>query len=189
VHPEITRIHLNFCRQAGYSLLELVIVVVIIGVLALVATPDFSSSDATRLETAARLYAEAIRYARSESLRGGKLYAFKQKSSPRFIVVKSVDQTTTPWSLVKDVYHPVSRKLYKIELDNIAGMDGITTTRTPVYRGSCNTQRRVYFDHQGRAFCLDPETVALISFEVVFTLNGQKRSVLLDGQTGRVTIR
>ncbi len=176
-------------RQAGYSLLELVIVVVIIGILALVATPDFSPSDATRLEAAARLYAEAIRYARSESLRGGKLYGFKQKSGRRFIVVKSVDQTTKPWSLVQDVYHPVSRKLYKIELDNITGMDGITTTRIPIYRGSCNTQRRAYFDHQGRAFCLDPETVALISLEVVFTLNGQKRSLLLDGQTGRVTVR
>ena len=180
---------LNTHQQAGYSLLELSIVVLIMGIIAVVMIPNFSSSDATRLDAAAQLYAEAMRYARSESMRGGKLYAFRQRNTIRFIVVKSVDQSTTPWSLVKDVYHPVSKKIYKIELDDIPGMDGVTSKRNTLYRGTCNILRKVYFDHQGRAFCTDPETVPLISFEVIFTLNGQTRSVILQGNSGRVSIQ
>ncbi len=179
----------NSNTQAGYSLLEIAIVVLIMGVIASVMIPNFSSTDSTRLDTAAQLYAEAIRFARSESMRGGKLYAFKQRNSVRHIIVRSVDQSTSPWSLKTDVDHPVSKKKYKVELDNISGMQGITTSRTPIFRGTCNTRRKIYFDRQGRAFCLDPENVPVISFSVNFKLNGQTRSVLLDGLTGRVSIQ
>ncbi len=176
-------------QQAGYSLLELSIVVIILGIIAVALIPGLSSIDPQRLDTAAQLYAEAIRYARSQSMQGGKLYGFKQKNAGRFIQVNSVDQSVSPWGFIQDVYHPVSKKPYLIDLDELPGMQGIRTTRQPIYRGTCSSIRRVYFDHHGAAWCLKDNNIALIEFAIEFKIGKQTRSVVLDGSSGRVTIQ
>ncbi|MCK5664685.1 MAG: prepilin-type N-terminal cleavage/methylation domain-containing protein, partial [Thiotrichaceae bacterium] len=58
--------------QAGYSLLELTIVVLITGILAAILIPDISSTPPSQLDLIAEKYASAMRFARSESIRTGK---------------------------------------------------------------------------------------------------------------------
>lgn len=174
---------------AGYSLLELTIIVLIFGIMAAVVIPNFSSSDPSKLDLAAQELADAMRFARSESIRLGEPRGFQQQTAEKRIRLFRADTATTPWTLVYDVYHPVSRKLYDVELDDhpFARVDGIAANR--VYRGACNSAESVYFDAGGVPRCANPETVLLDRFDVTLTLGSHSRIVSLNSVTGQVSVQ
>ena len=176
-------------RSHGVTLVELLVVVSILGVVALVAIPDFSSSNPQTLDLAAEEFADAMRFARSEALRTGEPRGFRQRSANKRIRVFRPDTGTSPWALNYDVYHPVSKQLYDINLDThpFAAADSVVRNRT--YRGTCNTPRNVYFDNSGIPRCTDPETVLLEQYELTITLGPHTRVVTLHGITGRVTLQ
>jgi len=176
-------------RSRGVTLVELLVVVAIIGVVAVVATPFLSSADPQKLDYAASEFASAIRFARSEAMRTGNPTGFWQSSANKRIRVFRPDTGTSPWTPVYDVYHPVSRQLYDIDLDDhpLAAADDLSHVR--IYRGTCNTERNVYFDDNGTPWCADPETVLLEQYAITFTLGGYSRVVTLDSISGRVTVQ
>ena len=176
-------------RSHGVTLVELLVVVSILGVVALVAIPDFSSSNPQTLDLAAEEFADAMRYARSEALRTGEPRGFRQRSATKRIRVFRPDTGTSPWTPNYDVYHPVSKQLYDINLNKHPFAKADTVTRNRVYRGTCNKPRNVYFDNNGIPRCTDPETVLLEQFNVTLTLGTHTRVVTLHGITGRVTIQ
>lgn len=175
--------------QAGYTLVELVITVTIIAVIAAIAVPAFSSGADKKLDLAVEKFAAAMRFARAESMRTGKPHGFRQQVSEKRIRVFRLDEATSPPTLIYDVYHPVDKQLYDIELDlqSLAAADSLN--RTVVFRGTCNKNANVYFDANGTGWCTDPETVLLNTFQVDFDLGGARRTVLVDGITGRVTVQ
>ena len=175
--------------ERGFSFAELLAVVTILGVVAAVAIPDLSTSDPTRLDLAADEIAQAMRYARSEAIRSGEPHGFRLKSNVKRIRVFRPDISTSPWTLKYDVYHPVSKQLYDIELDThpFARADNLSHNR--VYRGTCDTKANVYFDRSGIPRCADPETVLLQQFDVTLTLGSHTRVVSLHGLSGRVTVQ
>lgn len=175
--------------HGGYSLLELTLVVLILGIMAAAVIPSFFSSDSSRLDLAAEIQAEAMRYARAEAQRRGQPMGFRQQNAQKRMRVYSLDTGTAPWTVIYDVYHPVSKKLWDIRLDEhpFAYADAVTTNK--VFRGSCNTVSNVYFDEHGIARCANPETVPVELYEVTLTLGGDSRTVSLDGFSGKVTIQ
>ena len=175
--------------QRGYSLLELLAVVIILGIAAAVAIPGISTVDPDGLDIAAEEIAQAMRYARSEAIRTGDPRGFRQNSSNRRIRVFRPDTITSPWTLTYDVYHPVSKKLYDIELDAHPFTAVSSVSHNRVYRGVCNTPANVYFDNGGVPRCADPETVLLDQYDVTLTMGGHSRTVTLHGITGRVTVQ
>lgn len=176
-------------RETGYTLVEILIVVALLGIVAAVAVPNFSSVDPQPLDLAAEEIANAMRFARSEAMRRGAPIGFRQQSSQQRIRVFRADTGTSPWTLNYDVYHPHSKHLYDIELDShaFAAADSVSPNR--VYRGTCNTPGRVYFDSNGTPWCADPETVLLEQFDVTLTLGSHSRVVTLHGISGRVTVQ
>jgi type II secretion system protein H len=176
-------------RQCGYSLLELTVVVLILGIMAAVVIPSFSTPDPQRLDTAAQEIADAMRFARSEAMRLGEPRGFSQNSSQKRIRVFRPDTGSSPWSLVYDVYHPVSKQIYDITLDThpFAKADNVVATR--VYRGACNQNWKVYFDASGIPRCTDPETVLLQQYDVILSLGTQTRVVSLNSITGQVSVQ
>jgi type II secretion system protein H len=176
-------------RSHGVTLVELLVVITLLGVVAVVAIPSFSSINPQTLDLAAEEFANAMRFARSEAMRTGEPRGFRQRSSTKRIRVFRPDTGTSPWTLNYDVYHPLSKQLYDIELDNhpFAAADSVSRNRT--YRGTCNTPRNVYFDSNGVPRCTDPETVFLGEFMVTLTLGAHSRVVTLHGITGRVTVQ
>lgn len=176
-------------RQCGYSLLELSIVVLLLGIMAAVVIPDYSASEPAKLDLAAQEFAGAMRFARSEAMRLGEPRGFRQQSSQKRIRVFRPDTGTAPWTLIYDVYHPVSKKIYDIDLDShpFAKADSLAHNR--VYQSTCNQTGSVYFDSSGIPRCTDPETVLLEEFDVTFTLGSHSRVLTLHSITGKVTIQ
>ncbi len=86
-------------RQRGYSLPELLAVVIILGIAAAVAIPDISTTNPNTLDLAAEEVAQAIRYARSESLRTGEIHGVEISQNTQRVVAYKADLTTTPVSI------------------------------------------------------------------------------------------
>jgi type II secretory pathway pseudopilin PulG len=160
-----------------------------LGIMAAVVVPSFSSPDPERLDTAAQEFADAMRFARSEAMRLGEPRGFTQNSSDKRIRLFRPDTGTSPWSLVYDVYHPVSKQIYDITLDTHAFAKADSVVATRVYRGACNQQWKVYFDAGGIPRCTDPASVLLQQYDVTLSLGTQTRVVSLDGITGQVSVQ
>jgi len=173
--------------QRGYTLLELLVVAIIVGLIATLAVPSSSSGDAATLDLAAAEVADAIRFARGEAMRLGVARGFRQESTAKRLRVFSMDTNTTPATLVYDIYHSVDKHLYDRELEQQPFAFAGAMTRNAAFRGTCNQTGNIYFDANGTPWCADPDNVLLEQFDVTLTLGQASRVVTLDGITGRVT--
>ncbi len=174
-------------RQVGYTLTELAIVTATLALLAAIAAPVAFPGNERDTDLVAEEFAAAIRFARSESMRTGEPHGVRLIFDR--IRVFSADTSGSPWTWVWDVYHPVTRQLYDYTFPVELAGPADPVTHTIVYRGTCNRSGVVYFDANGTPWCLDPETVLLDSFEIDVTSSIGEATVVLDGITGRVTVR
>ena len=175
--------------QRGYSLLEMTAIVLILGIVAAITLPSMVSTDPAKLDLAAQEFADAIRFARSEAMRQGKPVGFRQQNTQKRIRVYNLDTGTSPWTLVYDIYHPISKKIYDIQLDEHPFAYAETVSNVRLFKGSCTTSRNVYFDESGIARCADPETILLESFDITLSHGDTSRMVMLDGPSGLVKIQ
>jgi len=178
-------------NSQGLSLIELTVVIAILGITALVVIPNLSSSDAQKIDLAANSIAEAIRFARSESMRLRKPYGIDPIQRSLRVRVFRVNTATSPWSAVKDVYHPVSKKLYDLQFTRsqyrTVTLDSLV--RSSSYRGTCQSSReRYYFDTNGSPWCLKPANIPLNWYKLILSLGSHTRTVTLHGPSGRVSV-
>lgn len=175
--------------QTGLSLVELTIVTAILGITALAVIPNFSSTDPLNLESSATLVAEALRFARSESIRTGLPYGFEIQAAQKRIRVFRADASVDPPTPVYDVYQPLSKKLYDIQLDEavFAAVDTVNSNFN--YQNTCDKPSLVMFDGNGVPFCGDPASVPLRQAVVTLSKGAISLSVILQGLTGRVRIQ
>jgi type II secretion system protein H len=174
----------------GYTLTELVIVTALIALFAAAAIPSINSSESKELDLAAAQFAAAIRFARSESIRTGEPHGFRHESSDTDrIRVFRADTTQNPWDLIYDVYHPVDKQLYDIDLAQQTIASATSVVRNTVFIGTCSQTGRVHFDGSGTPWCGNPTSVLLESYEIDMQLGTMPRKVRLDGITGRVTVQ
>ena len=108
--------------QTGYTLFEILLVVAIIGLLAMVVIPSFTShEDEQKLTMATAELVNGLRYARSEAMRTGtSIRVAIDNDNDRFLVA-DVSGTTE-----QTLYHPVNKKPYDIDypvLENCSGVD------------------------------------------------------------------
>jgi len=156
---------------------------------ATVAIPDIAASRSYKLDLAARDFAAAMRFARDEAMRLGSPRGFNIQSAARRIRVMRLDLSVSPPTLNYDVYDPVSKKLYDIDLaaSSIAAAEVVSLNST--FRGICTQPGEIYFDSTGTARCANPETVLVSQFSISLGLDNDSRSIILDGITGRVTVQ
>ncbi len=181
-------------RCHGFTILELLIVVIIIGMLGALAAPTLRSGDPERLDSAAVQLAEALRFARSEAIRTGDVHGVRiEHASERFTVGKS-DLSVQPFASTGEIIrHPLTLQLYDVYLDQ-APNTGITIANTSEvfdYAG-LGTRRQVAFTPDGMPVYPRPlagETYHLADGNIRLRLGLQERTVTLHPYTGRVTVQ
>ena len=173
----------------GLTLIELLMVLIILAITASVAVPALNPASYYQLDAGAAEIANAIRFARSESIRTGEPYGFHQQSTQNRIRVFRANTQTIPWSPVYDVYHPLSKQLYDIDLDGLPIVSVETVSRDTIFQANCNATGTVYFDRRGIPWCIDPNTTFLRKLSVTLTRGNDSRVVTLKGPTGRVSLQ
>lgn len=78
--------------QAAFSLLELSIVVLIMGIMTLVMIPDSSPTSQQKLDLVANHIAQALRFARSEALRTSEHHGVTISQVTQTITVKKWEE-------------------------------------------------------------------------------------------------
>lgn len=177
----------NSCK--GISLIEIIIYVAIVGLLAAIALPTYTSGEKYQREAIAQQFADAIRYARMETMRTGQPHGFRYLTNQERIRVFSADTSTNPYTMVFDVYHPIDKQLYDYTLPEEAWTNSNPVRHVSAYRGTCDTSAIVYFDANGAPWCNNPNNVLLDSFELEINVWSGQAVVRLEGVTGRVTIQ
>jgi prepilin-type N-terminal cleavage/methylation domain-containing protein len=124
-------------RIRGFTLLELVIVLVILGTLAAFAIPRFSPSDNTVAAQAERL-ARDLRHVQSLAMNQGRTLEFDVQSATTYRVTHGGNPVTDP----------ATQQAYTVSLDNSVTLSGTDTAfdslGRPVAAGSLLGTARVF---------------------------------------------
>ena len=180
-------------RQAGYSLLELSVVVLIVGIMAAAVIPTFSSSQAEKLNLVAEGVAQAIRFAHSESLRSGEYYGVTISQVTQRITVKKWNINTDPVSTESIPYHPVNKQSFEFEADSLSLASGVSISNTSdiFLYDSIGRRRSLIFDPQGSPIWIMNLTERYRLLDATITLDSgdDQRQVIVAPLTGQVSIQ
>lgn len=179
--------------ERGYSLLELLAVVIILGVAAAVAIPDISTTNPNKLDLAADEVAQAIRFARSESLRTGEIHGVEISQNTQRVVAYRADLTTTPVSKAEILYHPVSKQRFDYDVDTGVMTNGVSITNAQdPFLYATGRRNNLLFDSTGVPIWIvnaTSSTYILQDGQVQLSYGGNSRNVTVAQITGRVTVQ
>jgi len=181
-------------EQAGFSLLELSIVVLILGIMAIVVIPDSSPSNQQKLDLAAEQIAQALRFAHSEALRTGEHYGATISQATQTITVKKWDITTPSASTELIPYHPVDKQSFVFDADTMSLAPGVSIINSSdIFKYvTIGRRRSLIFDPQGIPVWVMSSGSSIYRLEegIVELGDGRnQRNVVVSPLTGRVTVQ
>ena len=172
-------------RQNGFTYLEIVIVVIILGIVAAAAMPNFSSSDPTKLDIATAEISEAIDFARTEAIRTKVTRGISIDTALDEIKVYSKPATTP----VYDVYHPIDKKLYDILLKSMNQTKGVDVASATFTYSNGVSNSLLDFNSNGIPKYTSTTDYMLTSGAITLSFKGQLRKIIIAPMTGRVTVQ
>jgi type II secretion system protein H len=170
--------------QLGFSLLDLVIVIVILGILGTIAVPQFHSMmGARRLNAASGEFVSALQYARNLAVKYQRPFGlranvagnwfrvyddkYKTDAGPHHDVVPPVDAFGV-------VLNPLDKTWYVIDYDTMDTYEGVTMTSIP-------PSTRLCFYPDGHSSSSDST--------FVLSHAGDQRTITVNGTTGRIHVQ
>lgn len=181
-------------KQAGFSLLELSVVILILGIMALVVIPDSSPTGQQKLDLAANQVAQALRFAHGEALRTGEHHGVTISQVTQTITVKKWNMTTDPVSTELIPYHPVNKQGFIFDADRISLAPGVSIVNSSDIFNYVTIGRRrsLIFDPQGVPVWVlgsDDSVYRLLDGVVQLSDGRDRRDVAVAPLTGRVTVQ
>lgn len=170
----------------GFSLLEMIIVVLILSIIAAIVLPNLSTTAPLKLDAAARQVAEAVRFARAEAIRTKIPHGINIDVTNDRLRVYSLPVATP----VYDVYHPLDKQLYDIQLNTdpiVAGVNLVSASFSFV--GSFSSSIYLGFNAEGNPKYTSGSDYMLTSGTITLSYQGQQRLIAIAPVTGRVTIQ
>ena len=184
-------------KQNGLTLFELTVVVMILGIVTAVAIPQLSSTDFSRIELAAERVADAIRFARSESIRTGEVHGVlidysDSDSNGKDITVYKVDLEQSPFGIDSLVRHPIDKKSYDLNLVDSVMLRGVEFKNTshPFEFDTVGRRSSLHFTPQGAPVFYSSGTPhRLVNGTAIIGQGGLKKQVSVMPVVGRVTVQ
>ena len=180
-------------RQSGFSLLELAIVLLILGLVA-AAIPSLSSSDESTIDAAAAEVAAALRFARAESIRTGAVHGVEVNLGTQQITVYKADLATNPLSQDYVLHHPVDKHLYQFVLADRPNLARVLISNglPPFDFAGFGRRDDLIFDAAGTPKWIaigTSTTYQLADGAVQLKLGSAERNVTIESETGRVAVQ
>ena len=176
-------------REHGYTLLEMIIVVTVLAIIAAIAVPSVTPAEHHKLSLAGSVVADALRYARDEARHTGVVHGVSTDLAANQVRVFRLDQAPNPNLKVFDVYQPISKQLYTIELGapphGGVALDAVGGQMV----GTCNDPGNIAFDSSGVSRCVEPIATRIRDANLVLSLSGLQLTVTVDAYTGRVSVQ
>ena len=181
-------------QQAGFSLLEISIVVLILGIMAIVVIPDSAPSNQQKLDLAANQIAQALRFAQGEAQRTGEHHGVTISQVTQTITVIKWDLATDPVSTELIPYHPVNKQSFVFDADRMSLAPGVSIINSSdIFNYTTVGRRRsLIFDPQGVPVWVlgSDDSVHRLIDGIVELSNGQdQRDIAVAPLTGRVTVQ
>ncbi len=111
--------------QRGFTLVEMLIVIVILGIVAIVAIPLLSSNDPQKLSVAAEETANTLRFALSEAKRTGGYVLVDGKSTAARLKLYYSNSSANLTTAIND---PLTKRTLDLNVANSAFSQGVTLT-------------------------------------------------------------
>ncbi len=174
-------------KPQGFTLVELLTTILILGIFATAVVPIFSSNNQQKLEIATTDLKNALRYARSQAINKRSPYGVRLQTDTKLLQVFRLDTATVPPTEVFDVYHPVDKQLYARNLDAISFTRGASYSANFQYQGSATVYWTIAFDAYGEP--ISPASLLpLTSGAITVTHDSQVRTVTVVPVLGRIKV-
>jgi prepilin-type N-terminal cleavage/methylation domain-containing protein len=162
------------CRIPGFTLAELMIVLVIISIIAAIAVPMYSSAAGVQLKTAANVIASDLEYAKSMAISTGQTYQVVFDTAAESYRIKN--------SAGAVITHPVHIGAnYIVNFASDSRLNKVDIVSTTFGAGGT-----IKFDYLGTPF--NGAGVSLSNGSVVLRAEGRTMTVKIEPVTGYITI-
>lgn len=186
-HTLTTPAVINASSSRGFTLVEVLIVAAILSIASLVVSLNLQTGAPHKIELAIAEIAQSIRFAQNEARRTAIPYGVHIEADELRVRVMRDTNAAIPPVPTYDVYNPISKQLYQLDLARALSATSTTLTPNASWIGTCTDSTRVFFDTQGRPRCGSDWSVLLSEATIKLDWSDHTRSIKVDGETGRVT--
>jgi type II secretion system protein H len=161
--------------RCGFTIIELMIVLVILGIAAAIAAPMVSSAASMQLRSAVNMVAADLEYAKSMSIATGQYYRVAFDTASNKYEVQDPSGTV--------IQHPVTKKNYVVSFADDGRLDQVTIQSVQT---GATAIAMVYFDYLGTP----SSSAGQLNSDGVVTLQagGATRTVAVKAVTGFISV-